>query len=783
MKILRYIFFTVLLPALAAGLGSCSEDIEPPVPDGIEGETPAELTLTLAVPDFATEEISSRADGSSTIRSISVLCYGAGNLNQALSVERITSGWTSAGGKIEVTVPLHKQTVNIQLVANAPENAALTGDLTKVYIDNPETGVLWGRAALKDILAKPASSRVIALLRSHAKVSASSKTSDFKITGIGVCGTASRGSIAPAELNAESNTANPASGESYGFNSGLKGAAEEVCVFETPKDASENPAARIIVRGTYKGVEGYYPVAFRTRSGSGSSDKPGSYTYSPVDVLRNHHYRLTVEGVRAEGFRSYEEARKAAPDNRLTVLITDTNDEITSITATRDYELGVGEEVEIGCAETAAKIIVVSSRPQIAGEARIELSDNSAWIMTEGVTLPSPTTVAMQSDKNATGYRYEISVPVQANATAEIREGTITVRSGELTRTITVRQLLRDYLRDPSRPVRLSIDGGNVSDDYFSWIASTVCGAGPEGFHQSGVRRDDGLNFPAVPAYTAKYYIRKQASDKSARITSGSIFSLMTEGDNYVVSMAAQSAPGITQGELTIVNGDNVTIKYPLYRTGYLHNLPASSASWQLEGGTLSGWYYYEVVYAGSRWTLDRNLGAETDKPYISTSSALKGNSGAIGAYFKIAEQKSTGSNLVIGQLALASRWALPEQSDLEAMGISTSDVTPTGSERSFVATMTTSNSKLAKVYIPHSGYYEATSLKYETHANLWTRTLVSGNQGFSQESPEYGYWFRYLDVYSAVNYSNMRLANGSSGQAPTATSVFKYMPVRPVWK
>lgn len=57
-----------------------------------------------------------------------------------------------------------------------------------------------------------------------------------------------------------------------------------------------------------------------------------------VHVLRNHHYKVSVKEVRSEGWPSVEEALKAEPDNRITVLVTDENESVTDIVATRDYE-------------------------------------------------------------------------------------------------------------------------------------------------------------------------------------------------------------------------------------------------------------------------------------------------------------------------------------------------------------------------------------------------------------------------------------------------------------
>lgn len=782
MKNFRYFSGIGILVATLA-LTGCQAD--EPFDIITDESVPAELTLQLTIPEYVVEEVASRAE-STSLSSLTVLCYNGTDMTKPLSSIRLSSGWSvTSDGKVEVTVPLHKQTVAIQLVGNTPESVNLSGDLTQAFVNTPDAGILWGKAAIKDILTKPASSHTINLVRANAKVSATSSASGFTLSGIAVYGTATDGSVAPAGLNADSSTPNVKNGETYTYSSGLKSASSEINVFETPKDNAENPKARIIIRGTYKGVDGYYPVAFRTRSGSGNSDIANSYQYTPIDVLRNHHYKVTVTAVRAEGYRTLEEAYKGHPDNRLTVDITDSNAEVTSVVACRDYELGVSSEVEAGSNDQTVKIIVVSSRPEVAGEQRVVLSDNASWIKTEGLALPAYVNVNMNSSKNSTGYRYEINVPIDPNASADSRTGTITVRSGDLSQEITVTQKYHDYLNDDSRLVKLTMGGNVVATHYFNWISTTVKGAGSDAFYQSGVSRDRGLNFPAVPAYEATYEIAVLSGDKSATITSNSsLFKVTTSGNVYRVTMTTQTTPGIAEGELTIVNAAGVNIKYPLYRCGYLHELTSATASYQLEGDAHTGWYYYEVVNCGGIWTTDRNIGADSGLPYITTSARLKMNSGATGAYFKLADAKSTTSaTLVISKLGMSS-WKIPTQDQLNSMSVRTTDLTPTGSERTYIAGMNTqSGSKLSRVYIPHTGYFEATSLKYETHANVWSSTLVSGSQGFSSSSPEYGFWFMYLDVYNtSTNFSNMRIANGSSGQAPNSNSVFKYMPIRPVW-
>lgn len=780
MKTISYINM-LILSLLAACLTGCSNDGDMPVP----AETvPEELTLTLNLPEYAEVDLT-RADDNA-ISSLTVLCYS--KENALLSSKSFTSGWKSVGdGRFEVTVPVHKQTYSIQLVTNAavPEG---TYDLSALFTTDPDAKVSWGRAELKDLVSKTSGTRVLSMVRQNAKVSVSSEANGFSVARFGVYGTAMKGSVAPAGLSTNPTAPTIASGETYAYNmtspaSHLVDAAGSVPVFETARDASADSArGRIIIEGKYNGKTGYYVVGFRTRSGSGNSETPGAYTYTPVDVLRNHHYKVSVKEVRAEGWPSIEEALKAQPDNRMTVLLTDENDGVTDIVASRDYELGVCSEVTVNCDATLALLTVVSSYQAADASKRIALTDDSQWIKSEETTLPQPT-------KNSQGaWVYQIPVKLEANGTDADRSGTVTVRSGDLMRTVRITQTLRDWLRDSNRKVTFLMDGTTVTSDFFDWVDHTLHGVSKDSFWQSGVTRDNGLLFPAVPAYNAVYRIPRLSDDSNVEI-SGAPFVLNTTSSYYQISMQTQTSPGFSDGWFHVTR-NGVTINYRLYRRSYLHEMKEAYDTYQLSDKACRGWYYYEVVNVHGIWTLDRNLGATNNRPYISTSDMLKPrdeNENPIGGYFVVSKTKSSSLDnpvTVISQLGL-SRFVIPTRSDIETMKITLSDVTPSGRERTYVAAMQTqSGSAFGTVYIPHGGYYEAESHKYTTHANLWTRTLVSGNQGFSTTSPEFGYWYQFLDVYkSKVNFSNMRIANGSGGIAPDAYSAYKYMPIRPVWK
>ena len=796
MKSLKQIYkFAFVLPALM--LAGCSDDNEPaPTVGADDFEVPSELTLTLSVPDEQVVNLSTRAgEPEAAISQVTVFCYSStGTTGGFLEKNTVSGSWTSTNGRYEVTVPIHKLTKSVHLVANANVPDAAT-DPVGVVSSDANAGIMWGRADLKDIIQKGST---ITMIRNTAKVSVTSAASGFTFSGFAVGGTSDKGTVAPTgwvtDLSKITAPTLPSGVGTVAAPAAMQAASGEIRVFETQAD-NAGGNGRIIIEGTYGGVKGYYPVAFRTRVGSGASETPGSYTYTSIPVLRNHHYKVEIQEVRAQGWPTIAEAMKAEPDNRMTVLMTDETPNVTDIIATRDYMLGVNPEAAADSYNSSSVVIeLVTSYPGVDGK-RYELTASDGWINVADATVASQTTVDMGSA--VTGVQYKLNVPLVANDASTIaRTGTITVRSGVLVRTISVFQPGRDYKRDPRRKVSVSgLPGLSApyTSDWFKFVDEVCQGLRPEDNYGQEVL-SEGLHFPVVKAYTVTYSIPKLTGDKSAVIAEGQdIFSVKDNGSTYTISLTNPDLKQIATGSLIITNAEGATINYELYRTGYIHQLTSATDTYQREDLKLNGWFYYGVVFVNGQYILDRNLGASSNAPYISTYAGFKDNKRAIGAYFMIGTEKAPSGDeyaygsdeknspsTIIGKLGV-SDFVIPAESQVAAWGITSQSVAVVSGEELVVAAIATSGSP---VYIPHGGYYEATSPKFETHANIWTRSLLSGNQGFDPKlSPEFGYWYRYLDVYGAiVNFGQMRLANGSGGMAPTANSVFKYMPIRLVW-
>ena len=224
---------------------------------------------------------------------------------------------------------------------------------------------------------------------------------------------------------------------------------------------------------------------------------------------------------------------------------------------------------------------------------------------------------------------------------------------------------------------------------------------------------------------------------------------------------------------------------------------------YQLGNSKASGWYYYEMVDVKAKVTkkngtiedktyhmLDRNLGATTNGYYSPATTALEGNVGAIGGYFIISKAQSSDEAkkdddvvkaLAIGNFKVCDNMCLQGLIDNNNLEI-VEETTPYGEKYNSLRINTEDRRDFSQIFIPMSGYYEGKSnedpvYKDSYHANLWTSSRLSGYQGFSESSLEYGFWYLYLDAFGkSLNMSNYRFVSGSSGMNKGR---YRAMPVR----
>lgn len=771
-------------------LSSCSDSLNE---DG--GSAPSDgsrledggITLTITLPDFSKEELTRAGD--TGLNSLNVVAYddkGVFLSNQSVSDYKLVSGTDNT---YKVKVPVTAKATMIHLVANASDlsDTQCQSGLDKAAISgtiNTENPVCWGMISVSDLMkANPE----ISLLRQFAKVNVKyekTTSSDFKddntfeLESFQLYKAADKGTIAPKDFDYNAAAVNvPA--DAVKANSGWQ-------TGETPFYETAAGQAYLIVKGKYNSVESFYKVSFLT-----DNDMT-----KPMALLRNHAYTVKITHVNTNGWPTEAEAIKDPyPENRMRVDVKDDNPLVTDMIACKDYHLGVSDQVSGAWYDENINATVVTT---IKNGETPTFSTSDDWIKKD-VTINKTGTVP-DGPNSTTGKKYEISIAVEKNEySEEPRTGTVIVKSGDLTRTITVTQTGKDFKLAEDRKVKLvttsTVGTPEEYNDYFNKFLPNTLGIKPEDMQKEKVR-NDGLHF-GVGTNEFSYLIPKKTGDAVTKGINGGRFNITDNGDgNWKVTLNNTEDKNyeVWKGDFSIKYtdaGHEITIKYSVYHCGLFHQIDGSNQQPPYdENGAqqakVSGRFYYGVVKvqgkSGKTYVmLDRNLGASSDRCYAPGTKALEANKGAIGGYFHIAKAKQDQANAgsLIGNLPKG--FAIPEnsvfQDIIDGGNLKVEPRYTLSGEAYNSVEITTVNSELPVIYLPATGYVEGEAFRNVTHVSLWTRTLLAGSQGFSPTSTEYGFWYRYLDVYGKIcTMSNLRFVSGSAGKN---TGTYRAMPIR----
>lgn len=776
---------------LLLSLASCKDSLEAITLGGDVLPTEG-VTLSIQLPNFTPQEISTRAGGETTesINSLWLVCYGTSdnNLGMQNCTEAYAAATADADGYKKINMNLPKGTKTVHLVANVPgltEAQAAKLDSMKDITPDLSKPICWGAKTLSDLM----NDSKISLTRQCAKVTVKTSVSGFEITDLHVWHSASKGSIAPAGYKESTNDNLAPSTEL--MDKCIAGGSAVVAVNETSAGKAD-----IIIKAKYNGTEGFYKVALYYKKDDG---KTAQYA-----LVRNHNYIVKVKSVNDAGYATEAEALKAEPENRLKVTVVDDNPEIVDMIACKDYELGVCGTQTVDASSTTAPITLVTNLKEDDAKDgklyKVEISSDDSWI-TECTENSKSTTTPTSPDESAlTGTKFVLNLTLTANNKSEKpRDGTITITSGDLKRTIKIHQEGYDFKRADDRKALIRLKDGDTPFAYFAWL-DKMHGVKPSEnkVDNQEKTRNQGLHF-SVGDNTISYLIPKKDGDqfvkKSAKISySDEVY----EGNNYYkVTLNTNNYDlWIDEEGFVIKNTEDAdhpfTIKYPIYHAGVFGEIK-NLGDEQL-GEKKIGWYYYGVVkilvdepsvdgktttYNKTYYMLDRNLGASNSDFYSPGSANIANDKGSIGGYFKISNGKSSNDNInkyVIGN------FRVPKGNELEAIANKTEVKqlsTSTGELYNCIRIPTVSSQK-DYIYIPISGYYESNSFKDEYHANLWSQSLLSGYQGFSESSKEYGFWYIYLDIYNKIKtITNTRFVQGYDG---SNTGRYKAIPIRLIY-
>ena len=803
---------TIWLFMLLAMVSTACSDIR----DIVGGDTPDlpsdGVVLTLKLPNFTKNTVATRAT-EQQINKLCVLCYDAEDNYLGMSNITILDIKPNNDGTCKVKVKVMEGTATLHIVANTDitENDAKDAEgknnlynATREGNLNLDAPVCWGSVKVDDLL-RP--NTKVWLFRQFAKASVTKdddKVKNFEITGFKLINTAKRGTIATTKLYTDVSLSSVDYTDEKDYSMG------EHPFYETPADK-----ACMIIKAKYNnGPETYYKVAFQTKNSDG--------TFTPMALLRNHHYQVKVTAVNHAGYLSEKEAKDNLPENGLSVEVVDDNPRIVNMIACKDYELGVCDKQTVKGNAEEATITFVTTKPKDNSEYNgLSVVSNDSWITVpdndklSASYIDLPTTAGHHS---LPGRLYTIKLTLSQNYQSTAHAGTVTITSGDLSRVVEITQLGYDFRTDKNRIVRIR-DLENKSsdlnqDDYFCWMDSTLQGIRPE--ENQGRVRNDGLHF--FVGKNQVYYLIPQlkgdtltCNDTRVKVDKKSVSGF------YKVMLADNSDESyndnnynrwISNEAFTIItitnNRTNIEVTYPVYHVGLFAQLTGKAATdYQLGESKASGWYYYEMVDVEAHVTytngttknkiyhmLDRNLGATNNGYYSPSTTALEGNKGAIGGYFKISEADNSNSAkndnyvvdaLAIGKFKVCDNMCLQGLIDNKNLEI-VEEKTHYGEVYNCLRINTEDRRDFSQIFIPMSGYYEGKTdkdavYKDSYHANLWTRSRLSDYQGFSEKSLEYGFWYRSLDAFGkSLNLSNYRFVSGSSGNN---TKRYRAMPVR----
>lgn len=763
-------------------LVSCKDAMET---IGLGGdEIPAEgVTLNIELPNFSEKKINTRAGADESISNVTAVFYGESNTYKGMANVNI-DGSKNADGTYQAKISnIPSGTKMVHLVTNVSNlEKTEASDLQNITtatsraIDT-SSPVCWGSVSLTELLDGSAN---VSLLRQYAKVTLKvdgAVKADFpeEDAGLIINNTAAKSAIAPAGYK------DPTDGlaATTGFSSTDvgDGTSREVAVTETSAGV-----ANVIIKAKYKGKEGYKEGYYKVGLYKDAKTKKDQYA-----LLRNHNYTITVTKVNDYGFSTKEEAIKAQPENRIEAQIVDDNPAITKMIACKNYELGVSDKVYVDAEATSAKVTVVTTLEEATSSdgSFYTVTPEDSWIHSNPTAVKTNTND--ETNHSTQGKKYVLTFTLDQNdAQEESRTGTITVKSGDLMLTAQIIQKGYDFNRDNDRPVALWDGSNELTNDYFTWL-DKVQGITPEEMYDGddAVVRNEGLHFSPVNN-TYSYLIKKLDGDSFEN--SDTRFTVEDNGSGYwKVTLKNSNDNSLWKSSFNIKNTARVKITYDVYHTGIFHKISNTDNQMAEDGETsklVKGWFYYEVVKvkgnSGKTYLmLDRNLGASNNGPYIRETKALDGNKKAIGGYFYIATSKSDNLSSTLSP----SGYEIPKMEVFEDL-INGSDpaiqvvskTTPSGETYSR-AEIKTVDSQLSRIYLPYGGYLENEVLRNPIHVDLWTQTPLSGTQGFATTSPDYGFWYKYFDIYNkSLNFSNVRFVSGSNGND---TGRYKAMPLR----
>lgn len=340
---------------------SCASDDSRPT------QTPRQVNvaLTVTLPEPENVHSLARSYTDSEIRNVDVLVFDEdGKFMERVKVDggELTPSGTEISFSIRLDATSKRRVIHLVTNGRTPDGvtdrlnfgdvtpamlesvamlALKTSTFTGTLVDNVMPLIMWGRVELPTGINIVTNADNVKLLRAVAcvqvkkgAVDATNGLNDFTVQSITVNKGADCGYLTPTNYSTTVTpvTGRPLSGSTLNYANGWSdGETPSLYIYE--RNCTSGDYMGVIIKAMYKGKEGYYKVVMVDNVGT------------PLNVVRNHRYIITVVSVNGPGYASVTDAINFAPSNALKVELTDEDSDFPCIVADAQHRMTMSNNV------------------------------------------------------------------------------------------------------------------------------------------------------------------------------------------------------------------------------------------------------------------------------------------------------------------------------------------------------------------------------------------------------------------------------------------------------
>ena len=340
---------------------SCASDDSRPT------QTPRQVNvaLTVTLPEPENVHSLARSYTDSEIRNVDVLVFDEdGKFMERVKVDggELTPSGTEISFSIRLDATSKRRVIHLVTNGRTPDGvtdrlnfgdvtpamsesvamlALKTSTFTGALVDNVMPLIMWGRVELPTGINIVTKADNVKLLRAVAcvqvkkgAVDATNGLNDFTVQSITVNKGADCGYLTPTNYSTTVTpvTGRPLSGSTLNYANGWSdGETPSLCIYE--RNCTSGDYMGVIIKAMYKGKEGYYKVVMVDNVGT------------PLNVVRNHRYIITVVSVNGPGYASVTDAINFAPSNALKVELTDEDSDFPCIVTDAQHRMTMSNNV------------------------------------------------------------------------------------------------------------------------------------------------------------------------------------------------------------------------------------------------------------------------------------------------------------------------------------------------------------------------------------------------------------------------------------------------------